>query len=440
MMNRYIFRKTLRFAVITGLMTAALALYTVYLLLTPRSEDSRAARVEAHALQNEVEECFGQPAWPESVFAYAVFDLSGNLLVSTIPAYQSNIDVRLLSAVREYTAPLIVNGAQAGTLVAALPDQLQWSAAFERIIPAFALFIALLVLLARHFWFVKKDIIRPLDELHDVVGRMVKGDLSVSVSYDYDGEMGTFCHDFEAMRDELRDASQRERSHQEKERLLFASLSHDLKTPLSSISGYAESIRYGVVQEQADIERYTDIILRKTKDLTHSIEDILTHVQTQMHEMSIHKEEVYARPFFEKLLTGAALDVRAKGLSLESHNEIPNTLVLIDPARIAQVFENIIGNAVKYTASGGRITVSVDAGKEELLFSIEDTGCGIRPEDVPFVFEPFFRGEKSRNPNTSGSGLGLSIAKYIVEQHGGRITCESVMGEGTKFEFSILYY
>jgi signal transduction histidine kinase len=222
--------------------------------------------------------------------------------------------------------------------------------------------------------------------------------------------------------------------------MLFASLSHDLKTPLASIYNYAESIRYGVVKEPSDIEKYTDIIIKKSKELTKAIEDILAHVQTQMRQMSIKKEELYTKPFFEKLLVETAVDVTAKGLTLEScylNQEIPNILINADPVRLAQVFQNIIGNSLKYTPSGGRITVSVVAVQNELRVSVEDNGSGIRSEDVPFVFEAFFRGEKSRDPNVSGSGLGLSIAKYIVEEHGGKITCESVFGEGTKIVFSI---
>ncbi|MDR0294171.1 MAG: HAMP domain-containing histidine kinase [Oscillospiraceae bacterium] len=443
-MNRYIFRKTLRFVIAAGSAAVAAAVYIILMLavLLSRIEDRSAERIAAHQLQNELEALLadgrGLPFLPDSGFGYAVFDLEGGNLGSTIPMYRGGIDVRLLSAMKEYTAPLIVDGAQAGTLVADIPRRAPWGTVFLTGAPVLILCAGLTVLQARHIWFVKTDIIRPLEELHGVVERMVKGDLSVSVSYDYDGEMGALCHDFEAMRDELRDAAQRERSHQEKERLLFASLSHDLKTPLSSISGYAESIRYGVVKERADIERYTGIILKKTRDLTRSIEDILTHVQTQMHEMSIKKEELYSKPLFEKLLADAAHDAAVKGLTLELRGEIPNRLILADPARIAQVWQNITGNAIKYTEAGGRITVSVEAAREELRVSVEDTGRGIRPEDMPFVFEPFFRGEKSRDPNVSGSGLGLSIARYIVERHGGRITCESVPDEGTKVAFSVV--
>lgn len=376
-------------------------------------------------------------ALPESPFAYAIFDISGENLGSTISKYQEDIDVRLLTTLNEYTAPLIVNGTQVGTLVVDDQPGAEWAAAFSRSLPLFVLCGAIFVLLALHVRFIKNDIIRPIDELHVVVDRMVKGDLNVSVSYDYDGEMGAFCHDFEAMRDALRDAAERERMHKEKERLLFASLSHDLKTPLSSISGYAESIKYGVAKDKAEVDRYIDIILKKTNSLTSSIEDILTHVQTQMHKMTIKKEEVYAAPLFGKLLAEAADDASAKGLTLRMQGDIPNVLIAVDSMRIEQVIQNIIGNSLKYTEPGGRIAVSVKQMQSALQFAIEDTGCGIRPEDVPFVFEPFFRGEKSRDPNISGSGLGLSIAKYIVEQHDGKITCESVLGEGTRIEFSI---
>ena len=442
-MSRYIFRKTQRFVVISVILIAFIAVYIFALLTFPVSHDENKnqIRISTNRLHSEIERIIAQgrlsEPLPESAMAYAVFDIHGNNLGSTIPKYQGDLDVRFLSTIKEYTAPLVVDGTQVGILVIENTPQPQRRIAFLCSLPVFALCSAVFLLLALHKRFVSVDILRPVNELHDVVGRMVKGDLSVSVSYDYEGEMGGLCHDFEAMRDELRDAAMREQSHKDKERLLFASLSHDLKTPLSSILGYAEGIKYGVVKEQPDIVRYVDIILKKTNALIRSIEDILTHIQTQVREMSIKKEELYSGLLFDKLLSDAANDAASKGLTLDIIGGIPNVLVAADPMRIEQVVQNIIGNALKYTQRGGRITVSAWKKSSELHFAIEDTGCGIKPEDVPFVFEPFFRGEKSRDPNISGSGLGLSIAKYIVEQHAGNITCESNFGEGTMLEFSI---
>ena len=427
----------------SGIIITLLVIYIFFLLTfpVPQDENVNHVRIEVNQLHNEIERILEHEqiidSFPESLFAYAVFDIHGRNLGSTILKYQDDMDVRLLSTIKEYTAPLIVDRTQVGTLVVDYQPQLRLNTSFLYIFPIIVLFAAMLVLLISHLRFIQNDIIHPINELHDAIGRMVNGDLSAPVAYDYDGEMGEFCHDFELMRDELRDATERERLHKEKERLLFASLSHDLKTPLSSISGYAESIKYGVVKEPADIQHHVDTILKKTKVLTDSVEDILAHIQTQMHEMSIKKEELYSAPLFEKFLADAAYDAQTKGLSLDIIGEIPNVLIAVDQMRIKQVIENIIGNALKYTAKGGRITVSIRKKASSLHFIIEDTGCGIKPEDVPLVFEPFFRGEKSRDPNVSGSGLGLSITKYIVEQHGGKIACESNLGEGTRLEFSI---
>ena len=425
-------------------MILLIIIYAIILLLTaPKFTDSgfNETRIEVSKLQAKVEERMAGDhttvVLPGSSYKYAVFDISGRNLGSTIPKYQEDIDVRLFSTMKEYTAPLIVDGTQVGTLVLDYDPGMSFGSIILKLAPLLILCSAIIFLLILHLRFIKTDIIRPVDELHDVVGKMLKGDLDVSVSYDYDGEMGEFCHDFETMRDELKDASERERIYKEKERLLFASLSHDLKTPLSSISGYAESIKYGVVKDKNDVDNYLDIILKKTHALTDSIEDILVHVQTQMHEMSINKEEIYSEPFFTKLLAGESEDALTMGLDLNIKGDIPNVLMQIDPMRMEQVIQNIIGNSIKYTKSGGEINVEVKKEKNALRFIIEDNGCGIHPEDVPLVFEPFFRGEKSRDPNISGSGLGLSIAKYIIEQHGGEIACESVLGEGTKIVFTV---
>ncbi|MCL1852823.1 MAG: ATP-binding protein [Peptococcaceae bacterium] len=115
----------------------------------------------------------------------------------------------------------------------------------------------------------------------------------------------------------------------------------------------------------------------------------------------------------------------------------PGVQAVKDLDLVIDVIQNIVGNALKYTERGGCITVMAEKRLAALHFAIEDTGCGIKPEDVPFVFEPFFRGDKSRDPNISGSGLGLSIAKYIVEQHDGQIACESTLGEGTRITLSL---
>jgi len=279
-----------------------------------------------------------------------------------------------------------------------------------------------------------KDILEPINKIHKVTNSIREGHLKERLYYDYDGEIGTLCHDFEGLRSDLEYSTENEKMLKEKEKLLMAYISHDLRTPIATISGYVEGIHNDIVKGDR-VHEYTAIILKKIGMLNSLIDDILEHSQAQLHEFEIKKCECYSRQYFEEIMMEAKQDVEKKGLVF-SYSQIPEVLINIDGKRIKQVMQNLLGNAMKFT-NEGQISVNYTLVKNYLLIAVKDTGVGIAAIDIPMIFDEFYRGEKARTLNVQGSGLGLSISKYIVEQHGGRIECDSILDQWTEVQFSI---
>ena len=249
------------------------------------------------------------------------------------------------------------------------------------------------------------------------------------------------CHDFEKMREELLNSHKREQRLKEDEKILLASISHDLKTPLSSITGHVEGILLDVVTDEVEIKRYAQIIMNKASVLNVMIDDIMKHTKSELYQLSIELEETYTGVFFEEVVKELSDDAKQKGFDVKC-NKIPNVILQMDKIRISEVLHNLLANSMKYGKKDGCITLIFQLleGKEKQFhITFKDDGYGIAASDLPFVFDKFFRGDKSRTQNIPGSGLGLSISKYIIEKHGGKIECDSILDYGTEINFFIPY-
>lgn len=384
---------------------------------------------------------------PQTDFTYCIFSYEGKVLKTTMKEYVEGemVDLSTIGSSRYYMAP-VVNGKQIkGMLLVDFSeerkDKLKGDLGKEIGI-AVLLFIAICMLRLHYRKVMKKDVWHPIREIHKSTKSILNGNLEESIRYDYSGEIGTLCHDFEKMRDEIRERELREQQANEKERVLYASISHDLKTPIAIMIGYLEQILYGVVTTPEQIHETSEHALTKAKLLNKLTEDILEHSKAQMNQLSIHKKEIYADIFFGELLEEYQQEAVQQNYQF-AYTCPPKLLILIDPDRIAQVIQNIVSNAVKYGGNHLQIEVEFEILEQEkegkiLIVSIRDNGKGIEATDLPFVFDLFYRGNKARTQNIPGSGMGLNIAKYIVEKHGGNIECDSIVGVGTTVSFSIL--
>lgn len=356
----------------------------------------------------------------------------------------SGINMETLEdGIYQYISPILIDGIQSYNLIVSIPSkeyQERGYIHYPLLLPLIFLLLISFYMAYRFASLLKNSVFRPIKALHDATGNILMGNLETPLTYDYDDELGALCHDFEMMRNELLNGSNQARQLKENEKLLLACISHDLKTPLSSISAYVEGIKEGIVTDEEGIKRYASIVLNKVRILSKLIDDILEHSKTELDEFSIQPEELYAKKYFTEILQELSLDVAQAGIELHI-GEIPDYLISIDAKRIRQVIYNIISNSIKYTPAGGKILVSFftnrRASREELVISIKDTGKGIGASDLPFIFDKFYRGEKARTLNIAGSGLGLNIAKYIVTKHGGYIECDSILEVGTTIMFSL---
>ncbi|MDO5558504.1 MAG: HAMP domain-containing sensor histidine kinase [Oscillospiraceae bacterium] len=372
--------------------------------------------------------------------SYAVVSSNGTVTFQKNMHLNKSVNLHTLgsSGQKLYTVPLVRDGVQFATLAVDISTG-RYTAGFVQLLPVLLLTLLILAGSFTAFFIIlntlKNDIFAPVKQLHTSTKSILSGNTGNEVRYDYDGEIGTLCHDFELMRAQLRDSFEREERMKSDEKLLMASISHDLKTPLATVQGYLESICLDIViGDQA--KQYAIRALDKTMLLSKMTNDILEHSKAELNQLSINPEEVYSGRFFGEMLEGLASDAKTNGFTL-TYSDIPDIIISLDRMRISQVMENLIGNAVKYGHKNGSINVDFSLEDNFLHVSVRDNGPGIPAVDLPFIFDKFYRGDKARTMNVPGSGLGLSIVRYIVSQHGGSIECDSVLGEGTCFEFCL---
>jgi signal transduction histidine kinase len=268
---------------------------------------------------------------------------------------------------------------------------------------------------------------RSLRELTAATKELAKGKLGTQVEVRSQDELGELAASFNEMSAEL------ERSNQLR-RKMTADIAHDLRTPLSVIMGYTEALNDGKLAASPEM---FDILHSETLHLSHLVEDLKTLSLADAGELPL----AYQRVSLEGLLkrTAGAYRVQAEAAGIEIHLEIPPHLpeIEVDVERMMQVLGNLMSNALRYTPAGGQITLSAGAESEQVWLSVADNGEGIPAEQLPYIFERSYRGDKARRHTEGESGLGLSIARSLVEVHGGKIGVSSQAGKGTAFTISL---
>jgi len=266
---------------------------------------------------------------------------------------------------------------------------------------------------------------RPLDELVDASNKVAEGDFSARVEVKGPPEVRTLLHGFNSMAERLQSNDQQRRN-------MLADVSHELRTPLTVIQGNVEGILDGMYS--ADEARLKSI-LEETQVLSRLIEDLRTLALAERGGLHLLKEPTNLAELVRDTVAGFETQIKDKNISIElSLTQVDD--VNIDPHRIREVLSNLIGNALRYAPGRGVVKVGLAGSglgpeKEASLF-VEDNGPGIESADLPHIFERFYKSSDS-----GGMGLGLSIAKYLVEAHGGNIWAESAAGQGTKISFTL---
>lgn len=273
--------------------------------------------------------------------------------------------------------------------------------------------------------------------LNQAAQEIAKGELSVRVPVTGNDEMASLARTFNDMARQLQAADQKQRELEELRRNLIAWAGHDLRTPLASIQAIVEALADGVVEEPDTVNRYLRTAQREIRSLSHLIDDLFELAQLEAGGLRLEKGENSLSDLISDTIESFSELAARQEITLEGRADPGVDPVFMDAQQIGRVLSNLVGNALRHTPSGGAVRVQALAQPGGARVEIQDTGEGIPDQDLPHVFERFYRGEKSRSRATGGAGLGLAIAKGIVEAHGGTIGAESQSGQGTRFTFTL---
>jgi len=279
-------------------------------------------------------------------------------------------------------------------------------------------------------------LLMPLKELNYAAERIGTGDFDFKIRYNKNNEFGKLCREFDDMKDNLHLTSRKQSIYENSRKELIASITHDLKTPLTSIIGYVEGLQDGVVTNPETVDNYLKVIHDKSQRLDHLIDDLFTFTQLELEKFTVNVTETPMTLMLTEYSNTKIREYQSNDkISFIVGEPIEDALLNVDEFRIGQVLENLISNAEKYTTSFIKLYTTVD----ELHYNIfiEDDGIGIAKEDLPFIFDYFYQCDKARETTRKGTGLGLAICKQLVEAHKGRIYVRSIIGEGTVFKISL---
>ncbi|MEJ2598954.1 MAG: HAMP domain-containing sensor histidine kinase [Anaerolineales bacterium] len=266
---------------------------------------------------------------------------------------------------------------------------------------------------------------------------IAKGDLQARSPIQGRDEIADLATTFNQMADQLQRADARQRELENLRRDLIAWVSHDLHTPLASIRAILEALADGMVEDPETVQRYLQTAQKDIGALSSLIDDLFQMAQLDAGGLPLELGMNSISDLISDTLEGFSELAARQGVALNGDVEPGVDALWMDAQRIGRVLNNLIGNALRHTPTGGYIQVDAAPVPSGVRVEVTDSGEGIRPEDIPYVFDRFYRGEKSRNRATGGAGLGLAIARGIIEAHGGHIDVESQPGQFTRFYFTL---
>lgn len=288
-----------------------------------------------------------------------------------------------------------------------------------------------------------QGIIKPMISLKSAMMRIEQGDLETPAVTAEKGEVGELFEGFEKMRIRLKDSKEEKARTEEANKELIRNISHDLKTPITSIKGYVEGIMDGVADTPEKMEKYIKTIYNKAGDMDFLIDELTMYSKIDANQIPYQFHQMNVGDYFSDCAEEVGLDLETKGIGFSYDFSCdPDTEINADPEQLKRVINNIINNSVKYRKEeGNRIALSVSLQDEKtVLVEIEDNGKGISAKELEKVFERFYRTDASRNSKQGGSGIGLSIARKVVEDHGGIIWATGEEGVGLTIHFTLPVY
>lgn len=273
-------------------------------------------------------------------------------------------------------------------------------------------------------------LIDPFVEINHIVQCYSRGDFSQRISLKGKDEAAQLGRSFNEMADQIKDLDNTRRS-------FVANVSHELRSPLTSIKGFLEAMQDGTIPRE-QFPQYIDIVIGETRRMTAMVNDLLNLSRIESGMIELHYETFDINELIRRTLITFETRLSERNMEMEVRFAQEQCYVYADSTQIEQVLRNLIDNAIKYSGAGKTVSVSTYSMRKEVYVTVKDNGIGIPQEDIPHIFDRFYKVEKAHTPSpTVGSGLGLSIVKRIIEQHGQTITVRSTRGRGTQFTFTL---
>lgn len=306
-------------------------------------------------------------------------------------------------------------------------------------ISAFVILIS--VALVVGLW-VYRSIAVPLVKLKKATQNIKEGNLDFVLDVEGKDEFSELCQDFEEMRRRLKESTEEKSLIEKENRELISNISHDLKTPITAIKGYVEGIQDGVASSPEKLDKYIRTIYNKANDMDRLIDELTFYSKIDTNRIPYTFSKINVAEYFWDCVEEVGLDMETRGIELGYFNYVDeDVLVIADAEQMKRVINNIIGNSLKYLdKKKGIINLRITDDGDFIQVVIEDNGKGIAAKDLPYIFDRFYRTDSSRNSSKGGSGIGLSIVKKIIEDHGGRIWASSKEGIGTEIHFVLRKY
>ena len=278
------------------------------------------------------------------------------------------------------------------------------------------------------------SVVAPIQNLTEATKKITEGTLEFEMETpEHNDEIAELCSNFDKMRQRLLDSANAQVEGENENRELISNITHDLKTPVTSIKGYAEGIMDGVADTPEKMDRYIRTIYTKANEIDSLINELTFYSGIDTNKIAYNFARINISDYFDDCVDEIKVDLESKNIELNYTNYLDrNICIIADPIQMKKVVNNIVGNSIKYIdKEKGVMNIRLRDADSSIIVEIEDNGQGIAAKDLPYIFDRFYRTDTSRNSIKGGSGIGLSIVKKIVEDHGGRVWAVSHAGTGT---------
>lgn len=308
------------------------------------------------------------------------------------------------------------------------------------------MFIAIIIILAftslMLTQWIRKSVFNPIDQLNVAMQKIKDGNFDYALQTEENSEIGDLYRNYEDMRLRLKESTEEKLENEKHNKELISNISHDLKTPITAIKGYVEGLMDGVADTPEKVDKYIKTIYNKANDMDRLINELTTYSGIDNNRILYNFHRINVSDYFGDCVEEVGLDLESKNIKLNYSNLVQNdTIVIADPEQMKKVINNIISNSVKYMDKpNGYIEIRILDEVDSIRVEIEDNGKGIAQRDLQKIFDRFYRTDASRNSAQGGSGIGLSIVKKIIEDHGGYVWATGKEGEGTCIHFVLRKY